>query len=161
MDQSWPFLFMSNSTLFLSHAHVEAPVIVTQTNLTKPLDIGDDVALSCTAVGDPRPSFQWYKDGALLVNESLTFITSEKSDVSSPPFTISILYLCTVDEFNLGIYSCQAANFVGNTSYEFEIQLNFSKHIADVLLTCYITNSRNVVHMHVFVVSGGFFFDLI
>lgn len=134
---------MSNSTLLLSHVHAEAPVIVTQTNVTKPFDIGDDVALSCTAMGAPRPSFQWYKDGALLVNESLTFITSVESDVSSPLFTISILYLCSVDEFDLGIYSCQAANFAGNTSYEFEIQVNISKNFVDVLLTCYITNSKN------------------
>ena len=62
------------------------------------------------------------------MNESLTFITNEESDASSPLFTVSILHLCSVDEFDLGVYSCQAANFGGSTSYEFEVQLNIGKH---------------------------------
>ena len=58
------------------------------------------------------------------MNESKTFISDEESEIKGVQFTISMLYLCSVDELDAGMYSCLANNSAGNTSAEFEIQAN-------------------------------------
>ena len=95
-------------------------MIVVQPNVTEPLTAGVTVMLACSALGVPRPSIQWYKDGLLLLNESLTSIHTEEFENRDLLFTISFLELCSVEE---GTYSCQATNSVGNTSVEFEVQV--------------------------------------
>lgn len=109
----------------------ETPIIVIQTNITRPLNIGDSVFLSCTAMGLPHPSFRWYKLGVLVTNESLSFIRSEESNYNGVLFTTSTLFLCSVDEFDIGTYTCLATNSAGNDSVDFEIQVNVGESLID------------------------------
>ena len=97
------------------------PVIVVRPSVTEPLTEGVTVMLACTALG--VPSIQWYKDGLLLMNESLIAIYNEEFENSDLLFTMSILELCSVGGDDEGTYSCQATNSAGNTSVEFEVQV--------------------------------------
>ena len=99
------------------------PTIVIQPNVTGPFTEGDTVVLACSATGLPRPSIQWYKDGVLLMNESLTSIYTEEFENNGLLFTTSILELCSVGGDDVGTYSCQATNNIGNDSVEFEVQV--------------------------------------
>ena len=79
--------------------------------------------LACSALGVPRPSIQWYKDGSLLMNESLTAIYTEEFENNDLLFITSILELCSVEGDDEGTYSCQATNSVGNISVEFVVRV--------------------------------------
>ena len=98
-------------------------MIVIQPNVTDPFTEGDTVSLACTASGVPYPTVQWYKGGVLLTNESLTSIYNEEFESSGLQFTSSILELCSVNEDDVGTYSCQASNSAGNDSIEFDVQV--------------------------------------
>ena len=98
-----------------------AAAIVIRPNVTEPFTEGDTVSLVCTASGRPYPMIQWYKDGVLITNESLTFIYNEEFESNDLLFTSSILELCSVDEDDVGTYSCRASNSAGNDSIEFDI----------------------------------------
>ena len=81
------------------------------------------MALACTATGLPYPTIQWYKDGMLITNESLTTIYNEEFENNGTLFTTSILELCSVGADNGGAYSCVASNSAGNDSFDFDIQV--------------------------------------
>ena len=100
-----------------------APAIVIRPNVSDPFSEGDTVALVCTATGRPYPSIQWYKDGVLLTNDSLTSIYDEEFEASGLLFSTSILEVCSVGVNDSGTYSCFATNFAGNDSIEFEVQV--------------------------------------
>ena len=100
-----------------------APTIVVSPNVTDPLTEGDTVALACTATGRPYPTVQWYKDGVLLTNESLTTIYNEEFEENGLLFTTSILEVCSVSADDRGSYRCVASNSVGNDSFDFDIQV--------------------------------------
>lgn len=106
------------------YAIAEAPVIILPLNFTRVFITGDDIVLHCSAAGVPRPSFIWYKDGSLLMNESLSLIISEESEVNGVLHTVSNLLLISADVYDIGIYICLATNFVGNVSAEWEVQVN-------------------------------------
>ena len=109
------------------------PSIVIRPNVTEPFVEGDTVQLVCTATGRPSPMIQWYKDGVLLTNDSLslTSIYDEEFESNNLLFSSSILELCSVGADSEGTYSCQALNTAGNDSVEFDIQVMlgiFSKY---------------------------------
>ena len=91
--------------------------------MTDPFTEGDTVALACTATGRPYPTIQWYKDGVLLTNESLTTIYNEEVEQNGLLFTTSILEVCSVGADDRGSYRCVASNSVGNDSFDFDIQV--------------------------------------
>ena len=105
-------------------------------NVTEPFLEGDTVQMVCTATGRPFPSIQWYKDGVLLTNDSLslTSIYNEEFESSDQLFTSSILELCSVGVESMGTYSCQAFNSAGNDSVEFDIQITPG-------MTCFVTDA--------------------
>ena len=103
-------------------------------NVTDPFTEGDTVSLACTASGRPYPTIQWYKDGVLLTNESLTSIYNEEFESNGLLFTSSILELCSVDEDNIGRYSCQASNSAGNDSIEFDIDVQLGRSLSSISL---------------------------
>ena len=105
-----------------------APTIVVSPNVTGPFTEGDTVAFACTATGRPYPTIQWYRDGLLLTNESLTTIYSEEVEQNGLLFTTSILEVCTVGADDIGTYSCVASNSAGNDSFEFEVQVTLGMH---------------------------------
>lgn len=107
---------------FLYIYYVEIPRIVDHTNLSGPLAEGDAVNLTCTASGEPLPSFQWYKDDVLLINQSwLTIYSFEESEGNN--LTESRLELRGLTVNHNGVYSCQADNIAGNASVEFTVEV--------------------------------------
>ena len=86
------------------------------------------MALACTATGRPYPTIQWYRDGLLLMNESLTTIYSEEVEQNGLLFTTSILEVCSVGADDIGTYSCVASNSAGNDSFEFDVQVMLGMH---------------------------------
>ena len=94
-------------------------------NITEPFLEGDTINLVCTATGRPFPTIQWYRNGVLLTNDSLslTSIYDEQLESSGLLFTSSILEICSVRANDTGTYSCQAFNPAGNDSVEFGIQI--------------------------------------
>ena len=105
-------------------------------NVTDPFAEGDTVSLACTASGRPYPTIQWYKDGVLLTNESLTSVYNEEFESNGLLFTSSILELCSVDEDDIGTYSCQASNSAGNDSIEFNIDVKLGKSLCLLYTMC-------------------------
>ena len=98
-------------------------MIVVSPNVTDPFTEGDTVALACTATGRPYPTIQWYKDGVLITNDSLTSIYNEEVENNGLLFTTSILEVCSVGSENIGSYSCVAGNSAGNDSFDFDVQV--------------------------------------
>lgn len=107
----------------------EVPVIVTGVNISEPFNIGDNISLSCTATGVPLPLVRWYKDNIVIMNESTIFISTEETNTGGESFTVSILHLSYLNEFDVGVYGCQATNFAGIATHEFDIQVIGGMHI--------------------------------
>ena len=59
-------------------------------------DLATAVNLTCTAEGHPAPTYEWYKDGALIPGE-----------------TRSVLYIAEPSPSNRGNYTCKAINSKG------------------------------------------------
>lgn len=68
-------------------------------------DVGDSLALTCTASGIPAPQISWYKDMELLLANEFN-ITEVILLNTSSYFTVSVLYLCDVQFPDSGMYSC-------------------------------------------------------
>ncbi|XP_071100667.1 neural cell adhesion molecule L1-like [Haliotis cracherodii] len=60
------------------------------------------VLLMCYAEGVPVPRYKWYKDGALIVSDSITQVDEVTGNLSIPSFTIR----------EEGLYQCGAENTV-------------------------------------------------
>ena len=103
------------------------PKIVIQSNITEPLNEGNAAYLVCVAVGVPHPSIQWYKDDKLITQNGSVY--DETSEHGTLLFTTSILQLCSVSSNDTGNYSCLTVNEAGNSSTEFEIQVNPGKKV--------------------------------
>ncbi len=58
--------------------------------------LGDKIHLNCTADGYPPPTYQWYKDGVLIPDE-----------------TESVLYILEPSPEDRGNYTCKAINSEG------------------------------------------------
>ena len=102
--------------------YTEIPRIVDYVNITGPLAVGDTVNLTCTASGEPLPSFQWYRDDVLLMNQSsLTIYNFEESKHNN--LSTSVLELHGLAVSDSGTYRCQADNIAGNTSAEFKVMV--------------------------------------
>ena len=106
-----------------------APAIIVSPNVTDPLTEGNTVAVACTATGHPYPTIQWYRDGVLLTNESLTMIHNEVVEQNGVLFTASILEVSSVGADDRGSYRCVASNSAGNDSFDFDIQVMPGMHI--------------------------------
>ena len=95
----------------------EIPRIVDYTNVTGPLAVGDTKNISCTASGEPLPTFQWYRDNELLTNQSLLTTYEFKSS----NFTQSVLEIRDVAITDGGTYTCQVNSIAGNASVELTV----------------------------------------
>ena len=70
------------------------------------------------------------------MNESMSLIINEESDILNGVLhTVSNMFLYSADEFDIGIYTCLATNFVGNDSAEFEVNGGISLTVLTVELS--------------------------
>ena len=99
---------------------IEIPRIVNHTNITGPLAPGDSANLSCLASGGPLPTFQWYRDDVLLMNQSSLYIYDFENSEHGI-LTRSLLELHGLTFSDSGTYKCQAISIAGNASTEFKV----------------------------------------
>ena len=99
---------------------IEIPRIVDHTNNTGPLAPGGSANLWCVASGGPLPTFQWYRDDVLLMNQSSLYIYDfENSEHGN--LIRSLLELHDLTFSDGGTYKCQAISIAGNASTEFKV----------------------------------------
>ena len=99
---------------------IEIPRIVDHTNITGPLAPEGSANLWCVASGGPLPTFQWYRDDVLLMNQSSLYIYDfENSEHGN--LTGSLLELHDLTFSDSGTYKCQAISIAGNASTEFKV----------------------------------------
>lgn len=83
-------------SLLSSHVTVSSrgTVVISPTN--ESFAVGEDVNLTCSAMGGPRNLFQWYIDGLILPGENNTILT-----------------LTNITLYNGAEYTCEVRNFAG------------------------------------------------
>ena len=74
------------------------PIIVESPNDTS-VDLSEPLNLTCDAMGNPPPSYQWYRDDVLIEGANLPY-----------------LYIPEATPEDRGSYTCVATNENGNTS---------------------------------------------
>ena len=80
------------------------------------------ITFSCQATGEPVPIVSWYFNG-VMVNVS----DESKYDVSSSMNDIVIashLTIMNAQSYDVGIYTCEAENFIGNDSSSGVLTIN-------------------------------------
>ena len=70
------------------------------------IDVATPVNLTCTATGNPPPTYQWYKDGEPIIGE-----------------TRSYLYITELLPEERGNYTCVASNSRGSSSEDAKVDL--------------------------------------
>lgn len=81
-------------------------------SVTKPLNEGEKLSLSCEAEGNPKPSVQWLKFGEKVSEEE-------------------ILEIKSVTTSHSGKYVCEATNSVGSASITFNVIVSSPPYIID------------------------------
>ena len=85
------------------------------------------VSFQCSATGVPAPSITWYRNGAMLSNETDTriLILSTSGQLSSDIYKVTVnLTLSNVKRNDSDYYSCTATNVVGNDTDKFKLTVN-------------------------------------
>ena len=85
---------------------VFSPLVVpaiTQSPQSVSIGVGASFTLSCSASGNPTPSFTWSKDGNTLANDGSHIV------INGGTVTVS-----NVVQSDVGTYTCVAANSVGS-----------------------------------------------
>ncbi|XP_046584330.1 hemicentin-2-like isoform X2 [Haliotis rubra] len=96
------FLFLALTQLNGVVAQETTPDI-TEPTVRQTLYIKDNkVLLACEAKGDPVPTYKWYKDGTIIVSDSITQVDSVTGNLTIPSFT----------NREEGKYQCGAQNTV-------------------------------------------------
>ena len=85
--------FMGELCHHYKAANITTPPNITQPPLATMSELASPINLTCTAEGNPVPSYEWYKDGILIPGEHLPF-----------------LYIPEVLPNDRGNYSCKAIN---------------------------------------------------
>ena len=82
------------------------------------------VNLVCQAVGEPVPDISWYFNGVLINvsgNSSKYMIMSRSLNITTTENTLTV-YNVTLSD--VGTYTCNATNIVGNDSTSGHLQVN-------------------------------------
>ena len=108
---------------------ITAPPNITQPPLTMTSELANPINLTCTAKGNPAPTYEWYKDGILIPGENLPF-----------------LYIAEVLPNDRGNYSCRAVNINGQKVSEYALLTIPGKQMQnDINMTCSLIN---VMYLH-------------
>ena len=80
------------------------------------------ITFSCQATGEPVPIISWYYNG-LMINvsdESEYNVSSSMNDI----VITSYLTIMNAQSYDVGIYTCEAENFIGNDSSSGVLTIN-------------------------------------
>ncbi|XP_067662288.1 hemicentin-1-like isoform X1 [Haliotis asinina] len=84
---------------------------------------GKGIVLPCRAVGDPRPTFQWYKDGSpISLSDIHYFVRNDGS-----------LEIFSADPSDTGSYKCVASNIAGGTEKVMTLDVRIAPSIDGAL----------------------------
>lgn len=67
---------------------------------------GQDISLSCSVIGSPKPEITWFKNNNPIFIDNIQFKLLPSND----------LYISEINENDIGIYTCEAINIVGVTN---------------------------------------------
>ena len=82
------------------------------------------VNLTCQAVGEPVPDISWYFNGTMINvsdNSSKYMIMSRSLNITTTENTLTVYNATSSD---VGTYTCNATNVVGNDSTNGHLQVN-------------------------------------
>ena len=82
------------------------------------------VNLTCQAVGEPVPDISWYFNGVMINvsdNSSKYMIMSRSLNITTTENTLTVYNVTSSD---VGTYTCNATNVVGNDSTSGHLQVN-------------------------------------
>lgn len=85
------------------------------------------VLFQCSATGVPMPSITWYRNGAILLNEtdSRILISSTSGQLPSDIYKVTAnLTLSNVKRNDSDYYFCTATNVAGNDTEQFKLIVN-------------------------------------
>ena len=80
------------------------------------------VTFSCQAIGEPIPSISWYYNGLMInvSNVSEYRVSSSMDDI----VITSYLTIMNAQSYDVGIYTCEAENLIGNDSNSGVLTIN-------------------------------------
>ena len=84
----------------------------------------DNITFLCQAVGEPVPDISWYFNGVMINvsdNSSKYIIMSRSLNITTTENTLTVYNVTSSD---VGTYSCNATNIVGNDSNSGHLQVN-------------------------------------
>lgn len=85
---------------------------------------GNTVLLTCVARGAPSPEVFWTFNGVIVSNyTNETSVYSEDLYISGERFVSSVLEICSVDETDMGEYTCVARQGERNVSVTFDLDV--------------------------------------
>ena len=84
----------------------------------------ENITFLCQAVGEPVPDISWYFNGVMINvsdNSSKYMIMSRSLNTTTTENTLTVYNVTSSD---VGTYSCNATNIVGNDSSSGHLQVN-------------------------------------
>ena len=84
----------------------------------------DSVTFLCQAVSEPVPDISWYFNGVMINvsdNSSKYMIMSRSLNITTTENTLTVYNVTSSD---VGTYTCNATNIVGNDSTSGHLQVN-------------------------------------
>jgi len=84
----------------------------------------EDAIYTCEATGEPVPDISWYFNGVMINvsdNSSKYMIKSRSLNITTTENTLTVYNLTS---FDMGTYSCNAINVIGNDSSNGYLQVN-------------------------------------
>ncbi|CAK6971170.1 uncharacterized protein LOC128379280 [Scomber scombrus] len=101
------------------------------------VEVGSDVWLKCSSMGNPRPTYSWSY-----------YQTDNVKDLNDDG--VSRLEIQSATAYNIGSYTCQASNEIGNVSKTVRITVKGAEQVCPIeitpkrLLIPYSSNTKNV-----------------
>ena len=92
------------------------------------------ITFSCQAIGEPVPTISWYFNSVMInvSNESKYNVSSSMNDI----VITSYLTIMNAQSYDVGIYTCEAENFIGNNSSSGVLTIN-GEHIVKYTIFIY------------------------
>ena len=84
----------------------------------------ENVTFLCQAVGEPVPDIIWYFNGVMInvLNDSSKYMIMSRSlNITTTENTLTVFNVTSSD---VGTYTCNATNIVGNDSTSGHLQVN-------------------------------------